>query len=152
MAARDWPVKKAFQQTAQPGERLLASCMVSLPGTLKRDGYYAALGNVTGVRLVEATGANGLPAKMVAAVTDRRLLLFSQSWLVMGRAKDLVAEVDRRQVARVERREASRAQVTIKLANFAIRLRDGNVLELESADPTGADGLVSALASTVTPT
>ncbi|MEV4254445.1 hypothetical protein AB0J52_14945 [Spirillospora sp. NPDC049652] len=152
MAARDWPVKKAFQQAAQPGEHLLASCMVSLPGTLKRDGYYAALGNVTGIRLVEATGANGLPAKMVAAVTDRRLLLFSQSWLVMGRAKDLVVEVDLRQVAGVERRAASRAQVTIKLANFAIHLRDGNVLELESADPTGADGLVSALASTVTPT
>ncbi|MCP2341768.1 hypothetical protein [Actinomadura rupiterrae] len=147
MAARDWPVKKAFAQVAQQDERLLASCMVSLPGTLKRDGYYAALGNVTGIRLVEATGANGLPAKMVAAVTDRRLLLFSQSWLVMGRAKDLVVELDLRQVKGVEQRAGSRAQVTIKLANFAIHLRDGNLVELESADPRGAEGLIAALSS-----
>jgi S-adenosylmethionine:diacylglycerol 3-amino-3-carboxypropyl transferase len=145
MAARDWAVKKAATQVMGQDERLIASSMISLPGTLKRDGYYAALGNVTGIRLVEVTGKNGLPAKMVAAVTDRRILLFSQHWLIMGRAKELVAEIDLGQVVGAEQRASGRAQVTIKVANFAITLRDGTVLELESADVGGAEGLVRAI-------
>jgi hypothetical protein len=37
------------------------------------------------------------------------------------------------------------AQVTIKVANFAVTLRDGTVLELESADAGGVEGLVRAI-------
>jgi hypothetical protein len=48
-------------------------------GTLKREGYYAALQNVVGVRFVDVAGEGGLPPKMNLAVTDRRVLLFEQS-------------------------------------------------------------------------
>jgi hypothetical protein len=144
MAARDWPVKKAFAQIQQDGEQLLASCMVSLPGTLKRDGFHAALGTVTGVRLVQVS-EGGMPSNMVAAVTDRRVLLFSQHWLVKGRAKDLVADIDLAQVTGAHQGESSRAQISLKVANFGIALRDGTVLELESADGHGAEGLVAAI-------
>ncbi len=145
MAARDWPVKKAFARIQQDGEQLVTSAMVSPPGTLKKDGLHAALGTVTGVRLVQVTGDNGLPSNMIAAVTDRRLLLFSQHWLVKGLAKDLVLEVDLGQVAGAKQGENTRAQITLRVANFAIELRDGAVLELESADGKGATMLVEAI-------
>jgi hypothetical protein len=145
MAARDWPVKKAFAQIQGEGEQLLASCMVSLPGSLKRDGFHAALGAVTGVRLVQVSGEGGLPTNMVAAVTSRRILLFSQHWLVKGRAKDLVADIDLGQVAGVRQGQSTRAQVTSKVANFTIALRDGTSLDLESPDSRGAEALVTAI-------
>jgi hypothetical protein len=147
MAARDWPVKKAFAQVQAPGEQLLASAMVSLPGSLKRDGFYAAVGSVTGIRMVSVSGENGLPTNMVAAVTDRRILLFSQHWLVKGKAKDLVADIDLARVAGARQGENSRAQISLKVANFTIDLRDGNHLDLESADGRGAEGLVAAVNS-----
>jgi len=145
MAARDWPVKKAFAKVQLDGEQLAASAMVSPPGTLKREGFHAALGTVTGVRIVQETGENGLPSNMVAAVTDRRLLLFAQHWLVKGLAKDLILEIDLGQVTGATQGESSRAQITLKVANFNIGLRDGTIIQLESADGRGAAGLVEAI-------
>lgn len=145
MAARDWPVKKAFAKVQQDGEQLVTSAMVSPPGTYKKEGLHAALGTVTGIRIVQVTGDNGLPSNMIAAVTDRRVLLFSQHWLVKGLAKDLVLEVDLGQVAGAKQGGTSRAQISLKIASFAIELRDGNILELESADGKGAALLVEAV-------
>src|SRR5947207_12489088 len=108
MSARDWPVKKAFAKVQHEGEQLLASAMVSPPGTLKREGLHAALGTVTGIRVVQVSGDNGLPSNMIAAVTDRRVLLFSQHWLVKGLAKELVLEIDLGQVAGAKQGGTSR--------------------------------------------
>ena len=96
MAARDWAVKKAASKITGPDEKLVASCMANLPGTLKREGYYAALQNVVGIRFIDVAADGGLPPKMNLAVTDRRMLLFEQGML--GKAKDLVAEIPLNQV------------------------------------------------------
>ncbi|GAA0361257.1 hypothetical protein NE235_21995 [Actinoallomurus spadix] len=143
MAARDWAVKKAASKILGPDERLVASCMANLPGTLKREGYYAALQNVVGIRFVDVAADGGLPPKMNVAVTDRRLLLFEQSML--GRAKDLVAEIPIAQIAGARVTESGRAQVTVKVHNFVITFAGGTDLALESADKGGVTNLVGAI-------
>ncbi|MGI5226943.1 hypothetical protein [Actinoallomurus sp. CA-142502] len=143
MAARDWAVKKAASKILGPDERLVASCMANLPGTLKREGYYSALQNVVGVRFVDVAAEGGLPPKMNLAVTDRRVLLFEQSML--GRAKDLVAEIPIAQVAEARMLESGRAQVSVKVYNFAITFQGGVDLELESADKGGVSNVVGAI-------
>lgn len=143
MAARDWAVKKAASKILGPDERLVASCMANLPGTLKREGYYAALQNVVGIRFVDVAADGGLPPKMNVAVTDRRLLLFEQSML--GRAKDLVAEIPITQIAGARVSESGRAQVTVKVHNFVITFAGGTDLALESADKGGVTSLVGAI-------
>ncbi|GAA4638493.1 hypothetical protein GCM10023196_096440 [Actinoallomurus vinaceus] len=143
MAARDWVVKKAASKIMGPDERLVASCMANLPGTLKREGYYAALQNVVGIRFVDVAGDGGLPPKMNIAVTDRRVLLFEQS--MVGFAKDLVAEIPIAQIAGARVTDTSRAQVSIKVQNFVITFTNGTDLELESADKGGVNNLVGAI-------
>jgi hypothetical protein len=143
MAARDWAVKKAAAKILGPDEKLVASCMANLPGTLKREGYYAALQNVVGIRFVDVAADGGLPPKMNLAVTDRRVLLFEQSML--GRAKDLVAEIPIGQVAEARLLESGRAQVTVKVHNFVLTFRGGTDLELESADKGGVNNVVGAI-------
>src|SRR3954454_1991926 len=142
MAARDWAVKKAASKILGPDEGLVASCMANLPGTLKREGYYAALQNVVGIRFVDVAGDGGLPPKMNIAVTDRRVLLFEQS--MVGFAKDLVAEIPIAQIAGARVTDTSRAQVSIKVQNFVITFANGTDLELESADKGGVNNLVGA--------
>src|SRR3569833_2324368 len=137
MAARDWAVKKAASKILGPDERLVASCMANLPGTLKREGYYSALQNVVGIRFVDVAGEGGLPPKMTLAVTARRVLLFEQSTL--GRATDLVAEIPSTQVAEARRMEAGRAQVAVMVYNFAITFTGGVDLERESPDMGGVN-------------
>ncbi|MCO6008666.1 hypothetical protein NE236_27200 [Actinoallomurus purpureus] len=143
MAARDWVIKKAASKIMGPDERLVASCMANLPGTLKREGYYAALQNVVGIRFVDVAGEGGLPPKMNIAVTDRRVLLFEQS--MVGFAKDLVAEIPIGQIAGARVTETGRAQVTVKVHNFVITFANGADLELESADKGGVNNLVGAI-------
>jgi hypothetical protein len=143
MAARDWAVKKAASKILGPDEKLVASCMANLPGTLKREGYYAALQNVVGIRFVDVAGDGGLPPKMNIAVTDRRILLFEQSML--GRAGDLVAEIPIGQVSRARLADSGRAQVSIKVHNFVIDFAGGAELQLESADKGGVNNVVGAI-------
>jgi hypothetical protein len=143
MAARDWAVKKAASKILGPDERLVASCMANLPGTLKREGYYSALQNVVGIRFIDVAADGGLPPKMNLAVTDRRVLLFEQSML--GRAKDLVAEIPIAQVAQARLTEAGRAQVSIKVYNFTITFTGGVDLELESPDKGGVNNVIGAI-------
>ena len=143
MAARDWAVKKAASKILGPDEKLVASCMANLPGTLKREGYYSALQNVVGIRFIDVAADGGLPPKMNLAVTDRRVLLFEQSTL--GRAKDLVAEIPIAQVAQARRTEAGRAQVSIKVYNFTITFTGGVDLELESPDKGGVNNVIGAI-------
>jgi hypothetical protein len=143
MAARDWAVKKAASKILGPDERLVASCMANLPGTLKREGYYSALQNVVGIRFVDVAADGGLPPKMNLAVTDRRVLLFEQSTL--GRAKDLVAEIPITQVAQARLTDAGRAQVSIKVYNFTITFTGGVDLELESPDKGGVNNVIGAI-------
>jgi hypothetical protein len=143
MAARDWAVKKAASKILGPDERLVASCMANLPGTLKREGYYSALQNVVGIRFVDVAAEGGLPPKMNLAVTDRRILLFEQS--ALGRAKDLVAEIPIGQVADARLTEAGRAQVTVKVHNFVITFAGGTDLALESPDKGGVNNVVGAI-------
>jgi hypothetical protein len=143
MAARDWAVKKAASKILGPDERLVASCMANLPGTLKREGYYSALQNVVGIRFVDVAANGGLPPKMNLAVTDRRVLLFEQSTL--GRAKDLVAEIPITQVAQARLTDAGRAQVSIKVYNFTITFTGGVDLELESPDKGGVNNVIGAI-------
>jgi hypothetical protein len=143
MAARDWAVKKAASKILGPDERLVASCMANLPGTLKREGYYAALQNVVGIRFVDVAGEGGLPPKMNLAVTDRRVLLFEQNML--GRAKDLVAEIPISQVAQARLTDTGRAQVSIKVYNFTITFTGGQDLELESPDKGGVNNVIGAI-------
>lgn len=143
MAARDWAVKKAASKILGPDEKLVASCMANLPGTLKREGYYSALQNVVGIRFIDVAADGGLPPKMNLAVTDRRVLLFEQSTL--GRAKDLVAEIPITQVAQARLTEAGRAQVSIKVYNFTITFTGGVDLELESPDKGGVNNVIGAI-------
>jgi hypothetical protein len=143
MAARDWAVKKAASKILGPDEKLVASCMANLPGTLKREGYYSALQNVVGIRFVDVAADGGLPPKMNLAVTDRRVLLFEQSTL--GRAKDLVAEIPITQVAQARLTEAGRAQVSIKVYNFTITFTGGVDLDLESPDKGGVNNVIGAI-------
>src|SRR4051812_50177537 len=98
MAARDWAVKKAASKILGPDEKLVASCMANLPGTLKREGYYSALQNVVGIRFIDVAADGGLPPKMNLAVTDRRGVLFGESMLRRG--QDPGAEVPDRPVGR----------------------------------------------------
>jgi hypothetical protein len=143
MAARDWAVKKAASNILGPDEKLVASCMANLPGTLKREGYYSALQNVVGIRFIDVAADGGLPPKMNIAVTDRRVLLFEQSML--GRAKDLVAEIPIAQVIGARQTESGRAQVSIKVHNFVIAFAGGVELDLESADKGGMNNVVGAI-------
>jgi hypothetical protein len=143
MAARDWAVKKAASKILGPDERLVASCMANLPGTLKREGYYSALQNVVGIRFIDVAADGGLPPKMNLAVTDRRVLLFEQGTL--GRAKDLVAEIPVGQVIGARLAETGRAQVSIKVYNFVIAFAGGAELELESPDKGGVNNVVGAI-------
>ena len=113
--------------------------MVSLPGTMKREGRQAALRGALGVRVIQIDD-DAFPEKLVAATTDRRILLFEQS--MFARAKELVAELSLDQVASVAATGTGRAQVSLKILNFSINLRDGNELALESADPKGAEELI----------
>jgi hypothetical protein len=80
---------------------------------------------------------------MNLAVTDRRVLLFEQSML--GRAKDLVAEIPITQVAEARLMESGRAQVSVKVYNFAITFTGGVDLELESPDKGGVNNVVGAI-------
>lgn len=132
-------VKKAAAKVLEPGEQLETACMVSLPGTMKREGRRAALGNALGVRFIRIDD-DAFPEKLLAASTDRRILLFEQS--MFARAKELVADIALDQVASVVATGTGRAQVSLKILNFSINLQDGTELALESADPKGADELI----------
>jgi hypothetical protein len=135
-------VKKAATKVLEPGEELESACMVSLPGTMKREGRRAMLRSVTGVQVITADD-DGLPEKMLAATTNQRVLLFEQS--MFARAKGLVAAIPLGQVTSVAATGTSRAQVSLKLLNLAITLKDGQELELESADSKGAEELINAV-------
>lgn len=132
-------VKKAASKVLQPGEELESACMVSLPGTMKAEGRRAALGNVLGVRFIQIDD-DDFPEKLLAASTNQRLLLFEQS--LFARAKGLVAAFPLDQVASITATGTGRAQVSLKILNFAVRLQDGTEFELESADPKGAEELI----------
>jgi hypothetical protein len=132
-------VKKAAAKVLQPGEELESACMVSLPGTMKSEGRRAALGNALGVRFIQIDD-DGFPEKLLAASTNQRILLFEQS--MFARAKGLVAEFPLEHVASVVATGTGRAQVSLKILNFSIALRDGNEFPLESADPKGAEELI----------
>jgi hypothetical protein len=132
-------VKKAAAKVLQPGEELESACMVSLPGTMKSEGRRAALGNVLGVRFIPIDDGD-FPEKLLAASTNHRILLFEQS--LFARAKGLVAEFALDQVASVVATGTGRAQVSLKILNFSINLRDGNEFPLESADSKGAEELI----------
>jgi hypothetical protein len=132
-------VKKAAAKVLQPGEQLETACMVSLPGTMKREGRRAMMSSALGVRFIQIDD-DAFPEKLLAASTDRRILLFEQS--LFARAKELVAELPLEHVASIEATGTSRAQVSLKILEFSIRLGDGNELALESADPKGAEELI----------
>jgi hypothetical protein len=135
-------VKKAATKVLEPGEELESACMVSLPGTMKREGRRAMLRSVTGVQVITADD-DGLPEKMLAATTNQRVLLFEQS--MFARAKGLVAAIPLGQVTSVAATGTSRAQVSLKMLEFAIALKDGQALELESADSKGAEEVINAV-------
>jgi hypothetical protein len=140
-------VKKAATKVLEPGEELESACMVSLPGTMKSEGRRAMLRSVTGVRIITADDG-GLPEKMLAATTNQRVLLFEQS--MFARAKGLVAAIPLDQVTSVAATGTSRAQVSLKLLEFAIALKDGQELELESADSKGAEELIRTVSARLT--
>jgi len=144
MPSRISMVKKAAAKVLQPGEQLESACMVSLPGTMKKEGRQAMLRGALGVRVIEIDD-DAFPEKLLAASTNQRILLFEQS--LFARAKGLVAEFPLDQVAAVTATGTSRAQVSLKILNFSIGLRDGQELELESADPKGADELIRTIQS-----
>jgi len=144
MPSRISMVKKAAAKVLQPGEQLESACMVSLPGTMKKEGRQAMLRGALGVRVIEIDD-DAFPEKLLAASTNQRILLFEQS--LFARAKGLVAELPLDQVAAVTATGTSRAQVSLKILNFSIGLRDGQELELESADPKGADELIRTIQS-----
>jgi DNA polymerase family A len=132
-------VKKAAGNVLEAGEQLEAACMVSLPGTMKREGRQAMLRGALGVQTIQIDD-DAFPEKLIAATTDKRILLFEQS--MFGRAKQLVAQFPLAEVAGVQPTGTSRAQVSLKLLNFTITLRDGSELPLESADRKGAEELI----------
>jgi hypothetical protein len=132
-------VKKAAAKVLQPGEHVESACMVSLPGTMKKEGRQAMLRSALGVRFIQIDD-DAFPEKLLAATTDRRILLFEQS--MFARAKELVAEFPLDQVASVASTGTGRAQISLKILNFSINLRDGNEFPLESADPKGAEELI----------
>jgi len=139
-------VKKAASKILEPGEGLDAASMVSLPGTMKREGRRAMMRGALGIRFVDIDD-DAFPEKLLAASTDRRLLLFEQSML--GRAKGLVAEIPFDAIASVATTGTSRAQISLKILEFAVTLRDGTTVELESADPKGAEELLRAVQSRI---
>jgi hypothetical protein len=139
MPSRISMVKKAAAKVLQPGEELESACMVSLPGTMKREGRQAMLCGALGVRVVQIDD-DAFPEKLLAATTSQRILLFEQS--LFARAKGLVADIPLDQVASITANGTSRAQVSLKILNFSINLHDGQQFELESADPKGADELI----------
>jgi hypothetical protein len=142
MPSRTSLVKKAAAKVLHPGEQVEAACMVSLPGTMKKEGRQAALRGALGVRFIQIDD-DAFPEKLIAASTNHRVLLFEQSML--ARAKELVAEIPLDQIAGVGATGTSRAQVSLKILEFAIGLRDGTSIELESADPKGAEELLRTL-------
>jgi hypothetical protein len=137
-------VKKAAAKVLEPGEELESACMVSLPGTMKREGRQAMLRGALGVQTIQIND-DAFPDKLLAATTNQRILLFEQS--LFARAKGLVAAVPLDQVASVAATGTSRAQVSLKLLNFAIALKDGQEIELESADAKGADELIRTVST-----
>jgi len=143
MAARDLFVKRAARAVLRPGETLLKSCMVQLPGTLKREGYYGAIRGITGISITDVGADGGLPPKMYMVVTEQRLLLFEQT--AVGFAKNLSAEIDRAQITAANQTGTSRAQVSVKVYAFSIDFADGNALELESADRGGLAAVLDVL-------
>lgn len=132
-------VKKAAAKVLQPGEQLESACMVSLPGTMKREGRRAMLRGALGVQVIEIDD-DAFPEKLLAASTNQRILLFEQS--MFARAKGLVAAMTLDQVKGIEATGTSRAQVSLKILELAITLADGQRIELESADAKGADELI----------
>jgi hypothetical protein len=142
MPSRTSLVKKAASKVLEPGEEVETASMVSLPGTMKREGRRAMVRGALGIRFVDIDD-DAFPEKLLAASTDRRLLLFEQSML--GRAKDLVAEIPFEAIASVATTGTSRAQISLKILEFAVTLRDGTTVELESADPKGAEELLRAV-------
>jgi Bacterial PH domain len=144
MPSRITLVKKAAAKVLGPTEEVEAACMVSLPGTMKKEGRQAMLRGALNVHFIQIDD-DAFPEKMLAAATTHRLLLFEQS--MFGRAKDLVAEIPLDQIASVGVTGTGRAQVSIKMLNFSIALRDGTQIELESADPKGAEELLRTVQS-----
>ncbi len=143
MAFRDIFVKKALTRELQPGESSVGSCMVNLPGTLKREGYYGAIRGITGISIQDTAADGGLPPKMIAALTDRRLLLFGLN--AFSVAKDLAVAVDLGQLTSGQVTGSGRAQVSIKVLNIALHFKDGGVLELESADRAACEAMLAEL-------
>ena len=144
MPSRISLVKKAAAKVLQPGEEVESACMVSLPGTMEREGRQAMLRGTLGVRFIQVDD-DAFPEKLVAATTNQRILLFEQS--MFARAKGLVAEFPLDQVAAVEATGTSRAQVSLKILEFSINLHDGNELPLESADSKGAEELIRTVSA-----
>lgn len=137
-------VKKAAAKVLQPGEQLESACMVSLPGTMKKEGRRAMLRGALGVQVIQIDD-DAFPEKLLAATTNQRILLFEQS--MFARAKGLVAAIPLDQVASVAATGTSRAQVSLKILELAITLRDGQQFDLESADPKGAEELIRTVQS-----
>jgi hypothetical protein len=148
MAFRDIFIKKALTRELQPGETPISSCMVNLPGTLKREGYYGAIRGITGISIQDTAADGGLPPKMIAALTDRRLLLFGLN--AFSVAKDLAVAADLDQVSAAQVTGSGRAQVSIKVLNLSVQFKDGGVLELESADRAACESLLASLNQRVT--
>lgn len=144
MPSRITLVKKAAAKVLGPGEQVEAASMVSLPGTMKKEGRQAMLRGALDIHVIQLDD-DAFPEKMLAAATTHRLLLFEQS--MFGRAKELVAEIPLDQIASVVTQGTGRAQISIKILNFAIALRDGTEIQLESADPKGAEELVRTVQS-----
>jgi hypothetical protein len=142
MPSRTSLVRKAAAGVLHPGEELETACMVSLPGTMKREGRQAMLRGALNVHVIDLDD-DAFPEKMLAAATTHRVLLFEQS--MFGRAKKLVADIPFDQIAGIGATGASRAQVSLKILEFAIALRNGAQVELESADPKGAEQLIDAV-------
>jgi hypothetical protein len=117
MPSRTSLVRKAAAGVLHPGEELETACMVSLPGTMKREGRQAMLRGALNVHVIDLDD-DAFPEKMLAAATTHRVLLFEQS--MFGRAKKLVADIPFDQIAGIGATGTSRAQVSLRILEFAI--------------------------------
>ncbi|WP_405059570.1 hypothetical protein OG474_43525 [Kribbella sp. NBC_01505] len=79
-----------------------------------------------------------LPGQMVVALTDRRLLFYTQGGTGIAKAKKLVHEVDRADVVGLEQPDL--VEGVLKVLRAGVLTRDGTVLRFEFGRVAIAEG------------
>lgn len=144
-------LRKVAETELEPGEQLLAGVRAMSAGATARivtSAAGSAVGGAVGLLVTGRLRGRGrageqaaqLPEQVAIGLTDRRLLIFSRSALT-GRAKHLVTQVRRADIAAIDGEDSGSK---LRPDRLTVRLVDGSKIDFEVVKVDGFQHLVDA--------